>query len=75
MLHTHVLPGFGSSPNDLCPQCECERLVALGVPCEIAWRASRIRQLMDPTLVSPKLMAELQEELAELERKYGKKIP
>jgi len=38
--HVCSLPGFGMSPDDLCPQCECERLVELGVPREIAWRAA-----------------------------------
>ena len=73
--HVCSLPGFGMSPDDLCPQCECERLVELGVPREIAWRASRIRQLIDSGIVPPKTMEGLWEDFRALEREYGSKIP
>ncbi len=79
VVHDCTLPGFVlTSSHPLCRQCECDRLMALGVPRDIAWSASVLRQLMlvdDPDSVTPKIMAELRESLAELEKEYGKEIP
>jgi hypothetical protein len=75
ITHTCRLPGFGLSPDDLCPQCECDRLVELGIPHDIAWRAGKIRQLIDSGVAPPKTMEGLWEDFRALEREYGKEIP
>ena len=75
MLHVHVLPGFGSSIYDVCPACEFARLTRLGVPDDIALPAARLRGLDAPDDLPPRITSIVQEELKELERKYGKKIP
>ncbi|OGC38059.1 hypothetical protein A2V54_00270 [candidate division WWE3 bacterium RBG_19FT_COMBO_53_11] len=75
MLHVHVLPGFGLSVHDVCPACEFTRLTELGVPAEIALPTARLRGLVAPDDLSPRIINVIREGLAELEKKYGKKIP
>jgi hypothetical protein len=75
MLHTHVLPGFGASPYDVCPACEFARLTELGVPEEIALSVARLRGLYAPDDLPSRVLRVIREELMMLEGKYGRKIP
>lgn len=67
--------GFGRTINDLCQKCEFERLMALGVPSEIAEEAGWLRCFLNPSIFPPSILAETQREYEDLEKKYGKKIP
>lgn len=75
LRHFCGLQGFGSSPHDVCPKCEFERLVALDVPQDIAMEAGWLRCLLNPSLFPPTILSQTQKEYEELESKYGKEIP
>ncbi|MEX1068453.1 MAG: hypothetical protein WD940_02000 [Patescibacteria group bacterium] len=75
MDHLCKLRGFGLSPHDVCPQCEWDRLVQLGVPSEIALTAARLRGLMAPNDLPQEIIDIVQANFAALEKNYGKKIP
>ena len=67
--------GFGLNSHDVCPKCEFNRLTGLEVPEDIAAEAGWLRCFLNPSIFPPRIMSDLQEEFAELERAYGKKIP